>query len=295
MGTIHNTTEIKEGITRELYEKINKLANLLNMKFTKCKSQLFGRYYIYNLGETIVNSMTKDESTLYKDMLLTSIIFPDNEKFGKSLIHEGLTLKMLHILQNENSKKREILLEQIEKYAERNCGTIQAKNAVLNKINQILVFNPEYLVPEKELTILNKKTKELTEKLKNNSNVEFIYYNIVRNNEKILFEYNVVLSATNESIAPTMSEIANLIEEFILGTNRLENISVDVSVVEKNKFIKTLNQEPQTTCDKILKSKILYSKNSDLVGYISDVIQTTSKRNNNNLYVNAVTYSLNKK
>lgn len=292
MKTIFTSEEIKNNITKEQYKKITLLGESLNKRFSKCNSVFFRRYNMYNIAEIIINKEVKNESDLYKETLLSSSIYPNNAAFAKILLENGLDLETLDCLNSKNDEEKELLLSQIDRLSEKLCGTNNQKNIIINKINQLLVFNPEYLIPEKELIELNEKTKEITNSLKNNSNIEFIYYNLIRNTGKVSFKYNVIINDSTKDITPVLSEISTLLDKYLKEGKELKNIEFCISITGKNKFQEKINENPEKICNQMLNSKILFNNNSDLVESISNAIYSSKGKEKNKEYINALAYKL---
>lgn len=292
MKTAFSAKEIESGISKEQYKKVNSLGKVLNKKFSKCNSIFFGRYNMYNIAEIIIEKEFKNESEIFKDMLLANTLFPKNKDFAQILLANGLNLETLEYLNKENSNKNKYLLNELDKLSQDYFGTNILKNVIQNKINQLLVFRPEFLIPEKELIKINKATIELTNSLKNKNSINFLYYSIIRSTGKVTFEYNIILDGETKDITNSLNEIAEDLEKYLKAGNELKNIEVKISGISKNKFIEALNDNPEEISNKILNSKILYSKDSDLVETICNVINYNRQNKEKNEYINATIYKL---
>lgn len=292
MKIAFSSKEIENGISKEQYKKVNSLGKVLNKKFSKCNSIFFGRHNMYNIAEIIIEKEFKNESEIFKEMLLANALFPKNKDFAQTLLANGLNLETLEYLNKENSSKNKYLLNELDKLSQNYFGTNVLKNVIQNKINQLLVFRPEFLIPEKELIKINNATKELTNELKTKENIGFLYYNIIRSTGKVTFEYNIILDGETIDIANSLNEIAEHLEKYLKKGNELKNIEVEISGISKSKFFERLNINPEETCSKILNSKILYSKDSELVETICNAINYNRQNKDKNEYINATIYKL---
>jgi len=160
MEKTYTPAEIESEITEEILADIKKESKIVNYRLTHDKGIFFDyTHHVLRAREvSFKGSKYKNESLIYKNLLAANVAFPDDKKFIEVLNNHGFTVNELNLINDPSispTNKLKLLYTiafTLKKYYGSNITTL-----ALNRINEIMVFNPNLLVEK-----TNKDTQGMT-------------------------------------------------------------------------------------------------------------------------------------
>jgi len=148
MEKLYTPEMIALEITKEKLAEIKNEGSKINYRTTNHSCIRYDYRYLIQRAEEIAfkGGKHKDESLLFKNLLAANIVFPNDLKFADIINNNGLTIEELNLVNDRTSSHAEKLtiLLKLAKIFKQHYGVIMT-TLIVNKINELIVFNPELL------------------------------------------------------------------------------------------------------------------------------------------------------